>query len=152
MRAVRLALTSNRMEASVNRLRRVGILTDDMKREHRRPGVQASNVESSMEITTSPQTQETTFRPTILQRTPATHLDSQQSGGGPDAKAGEMKVTDRISELEKEMEKMRLFQQSAMVPNNVWTYGGQQCGQQNSRTNYRQSNANVNGTTESIPI
>ena len=59
---------------------------------------------------------------------------------------------DRICELEKEMEKMRLFQQSAMVPNNVRTYGGQQYGQQNSRTNYRQSNANVNGATELIPI
>jgi len=124
-RAVTLALTSNRMEASVNRLREVGILTDNTKCEHRRPGVRASNVESSTETTTSPQTQEMTFRPTILQRTPATHLDRQQSGGGPDAKAGETKVMDRICELEKEMEKMRLFQQSAMVPNNVRTYGGQ---------------------------
>ena len=55
-RAVTLALTLNRMEASVNHLRGVGILTDNMKREHHQLGVRASNVESSMETTTSPQT------------------------------------------------------------------------------------------------
>ena len=112
---VKLALTLNRNEARVNRWKGAGIITEHSHGDQR----QTSAISGEQPAAEK-------GLPTRILRNPA----NAQADGGSRASNGSEPVADRVAELEKEMEKMRIFQQSAMVPLNTQAYGrGQQYGQ-----------------------
>lgn len=158
---VRQALTLNKMEASVNRLLGAGILTADPRRDQRqKANTQTDNI-GGPTAGNQGKLPTAAFHPTIPQppRHPAADASRNRGEGEQVARENEKvkqwatRIEDLEKEMEMEMEKERLFQQSAMVPNNVRAYGGQQYCFKQARPNYRQQGAsNMNAATESIPV